>query len=122
MPPSSDNQIGVEIGIREGEGKNAPATTLVKACSCCGISKPVNDYYSKGDRTDSRCKSCVLKSKSKHYSERCSKRQKILTHKPADLTLDCYKIAIFAHENKRSNLDTIRRNMENFVKESLCSA
>lgn len=38
-----------------------------KKCSKCEKSKPLNDFYSKGDGKDSYCKPCRLKQKKQKY-------------------------------------------------------
>lgn len=40
----------------------------LKVCTACGESKAKTEFYNKGNRLDSRCKSCVLAQKSKIYN------------------------------------------------------
>ena len=51
-----------------------------KACSRCGRATPLEQFYSKGNRLDSRCKSCVkdvrrasYKRKRKHWGSKITK-------------------------------------------------
>lgn len=48
-------------------GKNSEGPTSGKTCSACGISKPVTEFYSKGNRTDSACKDCQTQKKRAKY-------------------------------------------------------
>ena len=40
----------------------------IKTCKVCNEGKERAEFYTKGARSDSRCKSCVLRQKSKIYS------------------------------------------------------
>ena len=50
-------------------------TENVKECSRCKRLHPLDGFYTKGNRRDSSCKSCVKQIKAKKYRE--SKRRKV---------------------------------------------
>lgn len=45
-----------------------------KTCRSCGQSKPLTDFYKKGNGLDARCKTCVLKKKADVYQRTKIKR------------------------------------------------
>ena len=47
--------------------KKSGNPTSSKICSVCAIEKPINDFYSKGSRTDSACKKCTREKKRTKY-------------------------------------------------------
>ena len=47
-----------------------------KACVRCQEHKALGDFYSKGDRVDSRCKDCAKETKRKRYQEKVALKEK----------------------------------------------
>ena len=46
------------------------AQQAIKTCTKCLQQLPLDDFYSKGNRVDSRCKSCVKSTKKSKYVAR----------------------------------------------------
>ena len=56
---------------------------LLRKCSHCGGEKCTTEYYSKGNRLDSRCKTCVLELK----KQKAKTKKKALMNKSQSKTL-----------------------------------
>lgn len=46
----------------------------VRACTACGKNRAPSDFYRKGERFESRCKSCILKIKACAYRKKQMKK------------------------------------------------
>ena len=55
--------LGTDIAILSLNMNTISGATTYKICTECERSKPNSDFYKKGFRTDSQCKTCVLKRK-----------------------------------------------------------
>lgn len=70
-----------------------PAPTLVtKVCTRCGKPRPRTEFYTKGSRTDSQCKSCILKKKSACYRRNQQAKNKI--KRPHQNTIDLNSLEV----------------------------
>lgn len=60
-------------------GAQDRSNKVEKRCSKCGKSKSLDGFYTKGHRSDSACKSCVLKTKAQRRREklRAARRKSI---------------------------------------------
>ena len=62
--------LTTDVHLTDGfkaSGTSPPDSAEGKACSTCGQAKPLNEFYSKGTRTDSACKACQKKKKQAKY-------------------------------------------------------
>ena len=62
-------------------GSNSHAQLQVHMCTHCGIEKTDAEFYSKGDRRDSRCKECIKQGKNRrrkmHVLSELAKRKRV---------------------------------------------
>lgn len=70
MDQANNNNSNVYVS---GKTEDRDTAGVLKTCVACVTPKALDEFYSKGSRTDSSCKSCVLKKKQKSYKKQKAK-------------------------------------------------
>jgi hypothetical protein len=46
-----------------------PTEPITRACTGCELSKPINEFYKKGNRIESQCKACKMAARRQRYQK-----------------------------------------------------
>ena len=91
----------------------APSTDgSAKVCSCCSGTLPLSAFYSKGNRIDSRCKPCVLKSKASQYRR---KKKAELRSRLAPVIGECAIVTETINDEAIEAVDCLEEQLHAYV-------
>lgn len=106
----------------EQANNNSNGTSGIKCCVACNEPKLMGEFYSKGTRTDSSCKACVLKKKQKSRKKLKAKSTFLNSVRKNS------KVLIFSEdqieekqsEGSNANLQHLENLLRQFTFDSIC--
>ncbi|MBL7670743.1 MAG: hypothetical protein JNM39_09670 [Bdellovibrionaceae bacterium] len=108
--------------MEQNTGKKTEKPLGSKNCSACGVQKALDAFYSKGSRTDSSCKVCILKKKRKSRKKQKAKSallRSVRRHSKV-LTFSEDQIEEKQSEGSNSNLQHLENLLRQFTFDSIC--